>query len=106
MSGREADSAARAVIEAAGFGDQFVHRTGHSIGREVHGAGANLDSLETLDDRMLIENTCFSVEPGIYLDGRFGVRSELDMTIEGGRALVSGEPVQREVVALLARTGT
>ncbi|HEV2171104.1 MAG TPA: M24 family metallopeptidase, partial [Candidatus Binatus sp.] len=64
ISGREADRTARSVIEAAGFGDAFVHRTGHSIGREVHGTGANLDSLETLDDRRLIDNTCFSVEPG------------------------------------------
>jgi Xaa-Pro dipeptidase len=102
VSGREADLAARTVIEETGFGDAFVHRTGHSIGREVHGTGANLDSLEMLDDRKLIANTCFSVEPGIYLPGRFGVRSELDMTIEGGRALVSGEPVQREVIPLLA----
>ncbi len=102
VSGREADRAARSVIEAAGIGDAFVHRTGHSIGREVHGAGANLDSLETLDDRTLIDNTCFSVEPGIYLPGKFGVRSELDMTIEDGRATVSGEPRQREIVALLA----
>jgi Xaa-Pro dipeptidase len=102
VSGREADRAARAVIEAAGFGEEFVHRTGHSIGREVHGAGANLDSLETLDDRGLIDNTCFSVEPGIYLPGKFGVRSELDMTIENGRAMVSGEPRQREIVAILA----
>jgi Xaa-Pro dipeptidase len=104
VSGREADRAARSVIEAAGFGDVFVHRTGHSIGREVHGTGANLDSLETLDDRALIDNTCFSVEPGIYLAGKFGVRSELDMTIEGGRAMVSGEPRQREIVALLKRS--
>ena len=102
VSGREADRAARAVIEAAGFGDNFVHRTGHSIGREVHGAGANLDSLETLDDRALIDNTCFSVEPGIYLAVKFGVRSELDMTIEDGRAMVSGEPRQREIVAIRA----
>ena len=102
VSGREADRAARGVIEAAGYGDAFVHRTGHSIGREVHGTGANLDSLETLDDRALIDNTCFSVEPGIYLPGKFGVRSELDMTIENGLAAVSGEPRQREVVALLA----
>jgi len=102
VSGREADRAARAVIEAVGFGDSFVHRTGHSIGREVHGTGANLDSLETLDDRALIDNTCFSVEPGIYLPGKFGMRSELDMTIENGRASVSGEPRQREIVALLA----
>jgi len=101
VGGREADRAARSVIEAAGFGEAFVHRTGHSIGREVHGTGANLDSLETLDDRTLIVNTCFSVEPGIYLPGKFGVRSELDMTIEDGRATVSGEPRQREIVALL-----
>ncbi len=102
ISGREADRAARGVIEAAGYGELFVHRTGHSIGREVHGTGANLDSLETLDDRRLIENTCFSVEPGIYLPGKFGVRSELDMTIENGRASVSGEPRQREIVALMS----
>jgi Xaa-Pro aminopeptidase len=100
VSGREADRAARGVVEAAGFGDAFVHRTGHSIGREVHGTGANLDSLETLDDRQLIDNTCFSVEPGIYLPNKFGVRSELDMTIENGRAMVSGEPRQRSIVAL------
>jgi Xaa-Pro dipeptidase len=101
VSGREADRAARSVIEAYGFGDAFVHRTGHSIGREVHGTGANLDSLETLDDRRLIDNTCFSVEPGIYLPNKFGIRSELDMTIENGAATVSGEPRQREIVALL-----
>jgi Xaa-Pro dipeptidase len=104
VSGREADGAARSVIEAAGFGELFVHRTGHSIGREVHGTGANLDSLETLDDRRLIDNTCFSVEPGIYLPGKFGVRSELDMTIERGRAAVSGEPRQRGIVALFGGT--
>jgi Xaa-Pro dipeptidase len=106
VSGREADRAARGVIEAAGYGDAFVHRTGHSIGREVHGTGANLDSLETLDDRRLIGNTCFSVEPGIYLPGKFGVRSELDMTIEDGRALVSGEPRQRSIVALFGATAS
>lgn len=102
VSGEEADRAARQVIEDAGYGDAFVHRTGHSIGREVHGTGANLDSLETRDHRMLIERTCFSVEPGIYLPGRFGVRSELDMTIDDGRAEVSAAPPQREIVALLA----
>jgi Xaa-Pro aminopeptidase len=102
VSGRDADRAAREVIERAGFGERFLHRTGHSIGREVHGTGANLDSLETDDHRMLIENTCFSVEPGIYLEGRFGVRSELDMTIEDGRAKISADAVQREVIAILA----
>jgi len=101
VRGEEADRVARGVVERAGFAEQFVHRTGHSIGREVHGAGANLDSLETHDHRALIDRTCFSVEPGIYLPGRFGVRSELDMTIENGRAEVSAAPAQREIVALL-----
>ncbi|MGZ3511925.1 MAG: M24 family metallopeptidase, partial [Candidatus Binataceae bacterium] len=101
VRGEEADRVARGVIERAGFAEQFVHRTGHSIGREVHGTGANLDSLETHDHRMLIDRTCFSVEPGIYLPGRFGVRSELDMTIEDGCAEVSAAPAQREIVALL-----
>ena len=100
VSGRDADRAAREVIENAGFGEGFLHRTGHSIGREVHGTGANLDSLETDDHRMLIENTCFSVEPGIYLPGRFGVRLELDLTIENGRAAVSADAVQRAIVPI------
>ncbi|MGC1677050.1 MAG: M24 family metallopeptidase [Candidatus Binataceae bacterium] len=101
LSGREADRAARGVIERAGFGAEFVHRTGHSIGREVHGMGANLDSLETDDDRRLIDRTCFSVEPGIYLPDRFGVRSELDMTIESGRAEVSAPAPQRAIVPIM-----
>ncbi len=101
VRGEEADRIARGVIERAGFGPQFVHRTGHSIGREVHGAGANLDSLETHDHRALMDRSCFSVEPGIYLPGRFGVRSELNMTIRDGRAEVSAGPAQREIVALL-----
>jgi Xaa-Pro aminopeptidase len=104
ITGGETDRAARRVVEQAGYGDQFVHRTGHSIGREVHGTGANLDSLETSDHRALIEATCFSVEPGVYLPGRFGVRSELDMTIEHGRAEVSAAPAQREIIPLLSLT--
>jgi Xaa-Pro dipeptidase len=103
VTGAEADQASRRMIEQEGYGDQFVHRTGHSIGREVHGTGANLDSLETRDYRALIECTCFSVEPGIYLSGRFGVRSELDMTIENSRAEVSGAPAQKEIIPLLSR---
>jgi Xaa-Pro aminopeptidase len=101
VRGEEADRAARGVIEAAGYGDAFVHRTGHSIGREVHGAGANLDSLETRDHRRLIDNTCFSVEPGIYLPGRFGIRSEIDMTIESGRAEISAAPPQSAIIPIL-----
>ncbi|MBV8358660.1 MAG: M24 family metallopeptidase, partial [Deltaproteobacteria bacterium] len=103
VTGAEADQASRRMIEQAGYGDQFVHRTGHSIGREVHGTGANLDSLETRDHRALIERTCFSVEPGIYLPGRFGVRSELDMAIENGRAEISGAPAQDEIIPILSR---
>ncbi|MGH7986492.1 MAG: M24 family metallopeptidase [Candidatus Binataceae bacterium] len=103
IRGEEADRAAREVIERAGYGDAFIHRTGHSIGREVHGAGANLDSLETRDHRRLIDRTCFSVEPGIYLADKFGVRSELDMTIEGGRAEVSAPPAQHQIIPILSR---
>jgi Xaa-Pro aminopeptidase len=103
VRGEEADRAARKIIEDAGYGETFLHRTGHSIGREVHGTGANLDSLETRDHRLLIEGSCFSVEPGIYLQGRFGVRSELDMTIENGRAEISAAPPQRAIIPILSR---
>jgi Xaa-Pro dipeptidase len=102
ITGREADRAAREVIEYAGLGDAFVHRTGHSIGREVHGTGANLDSLETDDARRLIEGACFSIEPGIYLPGRFGVRSEIDLTIENGRAEITAPAPQTAIVPILA----
>jgi len=103
ITGEEADRAARKIIEDAGYGEAFVHRTGHSIGREVHGTGTNLDSLETRDHRALIEGTCFSVEPGIYLEGRFGIRSELDMTIENGRAEISAAPAQSGIIPILSR---
>ncbi len=103
ITGADADQASRRVIEQSGYGEQFVHRTGHSIGREVHGTGANLDSLETSDHRALIERTCFSVEPGIYLPGHFGVRSELDMAIQNGRAEISGAPAQDAIIPLLSR---
>jgi Xaa-Pro aminopeptidase len=102
VTGREADRAAREVIERAGLGGEFVHRTGHSIGREVHGTGANLDSLETDDARRLMEGACFSIEPGIYLPGRFGVRSEIDLTIENGRAEITAPAPQTAIVPLLA----
>src|SRR5207244_12250968 len=103
VTGAEPYRASRNVIERDGFGPYFVHRTGHSIRNEDHGHGANLGSLETRDHRRLIEMTCFSVEPGIYLPGRFGVRSELDMTIENGRAAISGAPAQHEIIPILAR---
>jgi Xaa-Pro aminopeptidase len=99
--GYEVDAACRGVIEAAGYGDQFVHRTGHSIGEEVHGNGANIDGLETRDTRRLMPRTCFSIEPGVYLTGEFGIRSELDVFLTEHDALVFGLPLQSELSPLL-----
>lgn len=79
LRGFEIDRAARDVIEAAGFGDWFVHRTGHSIDRNLHGSGPHCDDYETRDDRVLLPGVGFSIEPGIYLTGDFGVRSEVNM---------------------------
>jgi Xaa-Pro aminopeptidase len=98
--GWEADNACREVIQRGGYGDQFVHRTGHSIGEEVHGNGANIDSLETQDTRRLMPRTCFSIEPGIYLPGEFGIRSELDVYLSEREALVFGLPLQNEIIPL------
>jgi Xaa-Pro aminopeptidase len=99
--GYEVDAACRSVIQAAGYGAQFVHRTGHSIGEEVHGNGANIDGLETHDTRRLMPRTCFSIEPGIYLPGEFGIRSELDVFLTDRDALVFGLPLQSELSSLL-----
>jgi Xaa-Pro aminopeptidase len=89
--GYEADEVCRSVIEAAGFGTYFTHRTGHNIYTEAHGPGAHLDSLETKDSRPLIAGTCFSIEPGIYLPGEFGIRLEYDLYLaEGGQGMISG----------------
>jgi Xaa-Pro aminopeptidase len=79
--GWEVDDACRRVVDQAGFGQHFVHRTGHSIGFEVHGNGVNIDNLETKDERLLIPGICFSIEPGIYLQGQMAVRSELNVYI-------------------------
>ena len=98
--GWEVDDACRQVIQHGGYGDQFVHRTGHSIGEEVHGNGANIDGLETQDTRRLMPRTCFSIEPGIYLPGEFGIRSELDVYLADREALVFGLPLQEEIVPL------
>jgi Xaa-Pro dipeptidase len=100
IEGWQVDRAARGVIRKAGYGKQFVHRTGHNIGQEVHGTGANMDSLETRDVRRVIPRTCFSIEPGIYLP-EFGVRSELNVYVEDGRADITGA-VQTEILKLLA----
>jgi Xaa-Pro aminopeptidase len=105
IAGWEADGAARAVIRDAGFGEFFTHRTGHNIEVSLHGNGAHLDNLETHDERLLLPNTCFSVEPGIYFPGEFGIRSEINMITlpsspeHGGSAVVTG-PLQRELLQI------
>ena len=98
LHGWEVDDAARGHIRAAGYGEYFIHRTGHSIGREVHGAGANMDNWETHDERRVIPWTGFSIEPGIYLP-EFGVRSEVNVFVGENRAVVTGE-VQRAPVRI------
>lgn len=98
--GWEVDDICRKTIQETGYGDFFIHRTGHSIGEEVHGNGANIDNLETRDNRRLIPHTCFSIEPGIYLPGEFGIRSELDVHISEREAVVYGLPLQTEIVPL------
>ncbi|HXX19433.1 MAG TPA: M24 family metallopeptidase [Candidatus Acidoferrum sp.] len=100
IHGWEVDRAAREVIRKAGYAKYFVHRTGHSIGQEVHGNGANMDSLETRDDRQIIPHTCFSVEPGIYLP-EFGIRSEVNVYVGERDARVTGA-IQQEILPLLA----
>jgi Xaa-Pro dipeptidase len=102
VTGGEADRAARNVITKAGFGAQFVHRTGHSITTALHGPGANLDDFETDDVRPLVEGLCFSVEPGIYLDD-FGIRSEINVLMTPNGPEVTTLPLQTEVVPLLAK---
>jgi len=99
ISGWQADDAARNVIRASGFGEWFTHRTGHNIATELHGNGAHLDNLETHDERLILPHTCFSVEPGIYFPGEFGVRSEVNMMTYPGKAVVTG-PMQRELVRI------
>ena len=97
IAGWEVDRTARSVIEHAGLGDNFVHRTGHSIGTSVHGNGANMDNLETHDTRQILPNTLFSIEPGIYLP-EFGVRSEVNMLVRRGRAEITGREQEELVI--------
>jgi Xaa-Pro dipeptidase len=100
VEGRQVDDVTRAVIAGAGYGDYFVHRTGHSIGTVVHGNGANLDNYETQDDRVLLSSTCCSMEPGTYLP-EFGIRSEVNLLIHERGVEVTGIPAQEEIVPLL-----
>ena len=98
IAGWEVDQATREHINNAGYAQYFTHRTGHSIGVNVHGNGANMDNLETKDDREIIPNTCFSIEPGIYLP-EFGVRSEVNVLTRNGAAEVTGK-IQNELVLI------
>jgi len=100
VEGWQVDKAARTVVEKAGYGKYFIHRTGHNIGTAVHGNGVNMDGLETHDSRRLIAGTCNSVEPGIYLP-EFGMRSEVNVYVGEGEARVTGA-VQKEILPLLA----
>jgi Xaa-Pro aminopeptidase len=98
IAGWQVDQATRNHIKKAGFGDYFVHRTGHSIGTDVHANGANMDDLEIHDERRILPNSCFSIEPGIYLPD-FGVRSEINMLVRPNRAEVTGK-MQTEIVII------
>ena len=101
LYGWQIDEEARQSITRAGYGEHFLHRTGHNIHEEVHGNGANIDNLETQDSRRLMRGTCFSIEPGVYLKGNFGVRSEVDMYLSEKEAIVTGLPIQAEVIPIL-----
>jgi Xaa-Pro aminopeptidase len=101
IRGAEVDDVSRGVIKRAGYAEQFTHRTGHSIGEEGHGNGVNIDNFETRDSRRITPGVCFSIEPGIYLEGKFGVRSEIDVYVAEKDIEVTGQPIQTEIVAIL-----
>ena len=101
IHGAEVDDVSRGVIKRAGYGEQFTHRTGHSIGEEGHGNGVNIDNFETRDSRFITAGVCFSIEPGIYQEGKFGVRSEIDVYVSDKDIEVTGQPIQTEIVPIL-----
>ena len=102
VQGWQVDQICRDFIHQSGYGEFFIHRTGHNIGEAVHGSGANLDNFETHDFRCLLPGTCFSVEPGIYLPGQFGVRLEYDVYLyPEGKVLITGG-IQTEIICLLS----
>jgi len=98
--GWEVDDACRAVVTKAGYGEFFIHRTGHSIGEQVHGNGVNIDNLETKDERRIVPGVCFSIEPGIYLAGEMAVRSELDVYVTPAGSVEVAGPTQQELVLI------
>jgi Xaa-Pro aminopeptidase len=98
LRGWQVDRAASAVLRNAGYSNQILHRTGHSLGEEVHGTGVNMDDYETHDDRRLLTGTGFTIEPGVYF-ADFGVRTEINIIVQGPSATVTG-PLQTEIVPL------
>jgi Xaa-Pro aminopeptidase len=100
LRGCEVDRAARRVVEDAGHGARFLHRTGHSIGREVHGNGANIDDLETRDERLIVPGTCFSIEPGIYIEGRMAARAEIDVFLTPAGTVEVYGPIQKDLILI------
>jgi Xaa-Pro dipeptidase len=99
VRGGDVDDAARNVIQSRGFGEYFTHRTGHSIDpRDLHGSGPHIDNLETREERVLIPGVAFSIEPGIYVSGEIGMRSEVNVYLEPGRAVVTPEQYQRDLI--------
>jgi Xaa-Pro aminopeptidase len=101
VEGRAVDDVARAYIAERGHGAHFTHRTGHNLGYEVHGNGAHLDNLETIDARRIIPRTAFTIEPGIYLP-EFGIRSEINLYVTQREAIITGPPIQTALAPLLA----
>ena len=102
LQGWQVDDAVRGVIEAAGYGPDFCHRTGHNMAQETHGNGTHIDNLETHETRRILPRTLFTIEPGIYLP-EFGVRSEVDIYVHAdGKVQVTGGPIQTAIVAILA----
>jgi len=101
VRGGEADDAARAVIEAAGFGPYFTHRTGHSIdARDLHGSGPHLDNLESREERLLVPGVGFSIEPGVYVPGEIGVRSEVNAFVGDGELVVTPDDYQQDLIVI------
>jgi Xaa-Pro aminopeptidase len=101
LRGCDVDAASRSVIEEAGFGKQFNHRTGHSIDGELHGLGPNIDGIETRDDRVLLPGIGFSIEPGVYLSEEFGIRSEINVYLGPRGPEVTTPKPQKNIYALL-----
>jgi Xaa-Pro aminopeptidase len=99
ITGASVDMKARETICSLGFQEGLKHRTGHGIDREIHGSGVNIDSVEFPDSRLLLEGSCFSLEPGLYFDD-FGMRTEIDVYIQDGKPVISGDPFERQFTLL------